>query len=274
MYDNWIPITNTNNHIISNHNKTVDNPEYFNSVLYQQFHGMLYKYVHGELVVVKVNAIMGKFNTVQYGNTMLSDGVRTLLNESGITLRGHDIVGKIDQFGREYEYSTDDFIQMKGRTYKRIRSYINNTEFTIVNGYNSDMDFITKAWSTEHNSKHQLRMLDIIKHNLDIVKISTVYSEGMMVGFSVTEPINDNYSVAIQRLINPNVKGIVKEPNFLLHYTDCINNIGKTLNLGASRDQGQDIAKRKLIPSNKKKIYRKVSAHNLTKEHYNKLKNN
>ena len=65
IYDNWKTINETNNHIISEKNLTIQYPEYFNSVVYQQFHGMKFKIINEDLVIVKVNTIMGKYNCVQ-----------------------------------------------------------------------------------------------------------------------------------------------------------------------------------------------------------------
>jgi len=273
IYKDWIAIDETNNQIIVEKNKTVKNIEYFNSVIYQQFRDMKFKIINDDLIIIKVSAIMGNYSCVQYGNTEITDETKKMLSESGITLRNHNIKGKIDQFGREYVYSTTDFVKMQGKRYKKIRTFLTNIKDTTIKvGYHSDIDNIVDLWSKEHKSKHQIKLLNIIKKNLDMVNIVTVYYKDLIVGFSIVEKINDKNVIAIQRCINPQIKGIIKEPNFLLHGADCITNQHKIINLGASRDKGQDIAKRKLIPTDKLKIYRKVSNIKLTRDIFNQLK--
>ena len=274
LLDDWTPITEHNSQILVDLNKTITDVEYFNSVVTQQNKNMMFKIIDSDIVVISVKFMMGRYTAVQYSNTEISDSTYNLLSESGITLRGRNINGVRDQFGREYTYSTNDYLKMHGKRYKKIRSFLNNLkeEITYKTGYNPEMDFLVKSWSKQNKSTHQIKLLETIKKNQELVTIVTSYYGDKIIGFSVTERINENNVIAIQRIINPQIKDIVKEPNFILHYFDCLLNPNTTINLGASRNHEIDIAKRKLIPIDKLTIFRKKSEKVITKEEFNKLK--
>jgi hypothetical protein len=103
--------------------------------------------------------------------------------------------------------------------------------------------------------------------------VQTTFYGDSVVGFSVVERLNDSYGVIVQRLINPDLSGII-EPNILLHYQDCLVHEGLELNIGGDVGlKGMRLAKRKLNPSRFIQIRRMKPFVRLTKEQWGLLKN-
>ena len=113
---------------------------------------------------------------------------------------------------------------------------------------------------------HQIKLLKIIKENLELVNITRVYYNNEIIGFSIVEKINSGNGVIIQRLINPNIKNKIIEPNILIHYYDCVNNPNMALNIGASRNKNIKLAKNKLRPDKLLRIGREITKNKLNKK--------
>ena len=86
--------------------------------------------------------------------------------------------------------------------------------------------------------------------------------------------VNKDFGVILQRLINPVKESYdLVEPNYILHYNDCLQFPDKFLNMGSSVGiKKMEVAKLKLRPCKKQYIFRLRTK--TTKEQYQTLKNN
>jgi hypothetical protein len=273
---NWNKITRKNISIISLVNKEISTVEYFNSVIYQIYSKMVFKIIRNELVICKPSSIMGNYSIIKYCNMNNTDTTDHYLLSNGVTIRGHNINGKKDKFGDEYVYNTNECIEKKGTKFNRFRNILNRYKNTYSKlGYTNEIDDIVNKWSIKNKSKHQIKLLKVIKEYLDLVTITRVYNNNNnIIGFSIIENINNKNGVIIQRLINPDIIETIIEPNILIHYHDCINNPNKYLNIGAGRTKNIKNAKHKLRPYKMLKINRKVSNIKLSKKEWFILKEN
>lgn len=276
MLSGWKIINKTHYTIINNNSKNLTDIEYFNSFIYQIYNKMAFKIFDNNLVICKPNTMMGNYNFIRYCNTNITSDINNKLLEGGFTLRGSDIKGKKDKFGDECIYCTKTCIEKKGKKFSRFRNILKRYKLHLdtiyKSGYNDDIDFVVKQWSKHNNSKHQIKLLSVIKQFLNIVNITRIYYKDQIVGFSIVEIINKNNGIIIQRLINPEIKNIIIEPNILIHYCDCLNNPNMFLNIGASRNKNIKIAKQKLKPFRFLKINRLVSKKKFTKENWSYFK--
>ena len=271
----WNKINKKNVSIICNANKKLSNVEYFNSVIYQIYSNMLFKIIRNELVICKPSSIMGNYSFIKYCNMDNTDTTNHYLLSNGVTIRGNNINGKKDKFGDEYVYNTTECIEKKGKKFNRFRNILNRYKNTYSKiGYTNEIDEVVNKWSIKNKSKHQIKLLKVIKEYLNLVTITRVYYNDIIIGFSIVENINNNNGVIIQRLINPDVINDIIEPNILIHYHDCINNPNKYLNIGAGRTKNIKNAKHKLRPCKMLKINRKVSDIKLSKKEWFIIKEN
>lgn len=278
MLYNWKLIKKEDYAIISNNLKNKYFVEYFNSFIYQIYNKMVYKIIENSLIICKPNTMMGNYNFIRYCDTNIKEDINKNLLEYGFTLRGTDIKGKKDKFGNEYIYCTKTCVEKKGKSFSRFRNILNRYKLGIDTiykiGYHEDIDNVVKKWSLMNKSKHQIKLLNTIKDHLDIVNITRIYYNNQIVGFSIVEIINKNNGIIIQRLIHPDIKSIIIEPNILIHYCDCLNNPNMFLNIGASRNKNIKIAKNKLVPFHFLRINRLTSKKKFTKEDWYYFKNN
>jgi hypothetical protein len=260
---------------LNNNCNLLDYIEFFNSKVQCINDGMYYAIINGGCYIIKPSAIMGNYSLILYSYPIKCDDsiVKELFNK-GVGLRSCKIEGTKDNFGVEYIYNTSNFIELKGSDYRRHRNIINNikTKFTI--GNNNDVADIVQNWSENKKAKHQLKLYRTILKNLNLVHITTTYYNNYPIGFSVIEKINEKYGIILQRLINPIIQAYeTKEPNYLLHYNDCIQFPNMLLNMGGCVGiKNMEIAKQKLIPEYKQIIYRQKSDTKITKQQYNIFK--
>lgn len=258
-----------------NNSYLLDYIEFFNSKVQCINDGMYYAIINGGCYIIKPSAIMGKYSLILYSYPI--KGEDTIINELlkiGIGLRSCKFKGTKDPFGMEYIYNTSEFIELKGSDYRKHRNIINNIPTSFTVGNNNDVADIVQNWSKNKKETHQLRLYKTILKNLDLVHITTTYYNNIPIGFSVIEKINEKYGIILQRLINP-IKYTyeTKEPNFLLHYNDCIQFPNMSLNMGGCVGiKNMEIAKQKLNPRYKQTIYRQKALLKITKEQYNLFK--
>tara|TARA_X000000950_G_scaffold159369_2_gene195209 strand:+ start:2877 stop:3719 length:843 start_codon:yes stop_codon:yes gene_type:complete len=276
MLFNWKLINKEDHTIISNNIKNKYFVEYFNSFIYQIYNKMVYKIIDDSLIICKPNTMMGNYNFIRYCDTNIKEDINKKLLDYGFTLRGTDIKGKKDKFGDECIYCTKTCVEKKGKSFSRFRNILNRYKLGIDTmykiGYHEDVDNVVKKWSLINKSKHQIKLLNIIKHYLDLVNITRIYYKNQIVGFSIVEIINKNNGIIIQRLIHPDIKSIIIEPNILIHYCDCLNNPNMFLNIGASRNKNIKIAKNKLVPFHFLRINRLTSKKKFTKNDWDYFK--
>ena len=272
MLTKWKKITTQDIDLIKTKNKELKTVEYFNSIIYQIYNRMLYKIINNNLVICKPISIMGKYNIIQYCNLNISNDINKQLIESGITLRGHHIKGVKDKFGDEYIYDTNIAIKKQGKRFSRFRNILRRYTCKVYSGFHKDIEMVVFNWSKENDSTHQIKLLNIIKQHLDLVNITRVYFNGEIIGFSIVEIINKRNGVIIQRLINPNIKTTIIEPNILIHFHDCVNNPNMMLNIGASRNKNIKLAKNKLRPDKLLRIGRETSKKKLNRDDWCLLK--
>lgn len=266
MLLNWKKIKKEDVELVKKYNKKLKTVEYFNSIIYQMYNKMAYKLIDNYLVICKPIAIMGNFNIIHYCNLNIPNEIEKNLLNSGITLRGHHIKGVKDKFGDEYIYFTNNAIQKEGKRFSKFRNILRRYSCKYYSGFHKDVDMVVCGWSKENGSKHQIKLLKIIKENLDLVNITRVYYNGEIIGFSIVEKINSGNGVIIQRLINPNIKDKIVEPNILIHYYDCVNNPNMAINIGASRNKNIKLAKNKLRPDKLLRIGRKITKNKLNRK--------
>jgi hypothetical protein len=240
---------------------------------------MYFKFIDGELVICKPNVMGGNYSFVRYCSCENKISIKNKLLDFGFTLRGSDIIGGIkDKFGDECIYNSDECIKLQGKSFSRFRNILKRYKIfedtVFYSGYNIDIDVVAQNWATENNSKHQLKLLKVIKNNLDLVNITRIYYKTKIIGFSVIEILNNHHGIIIQRLINPDIKAIIIEPNILIHFCDCYNNPSMLLNIGASRNKNLKVAKDKLRPHSFLKIRRIISKIKPKKKHLEYFKNN
>ena len=278
MLTQWKLINNNDQTLIRSVLKNNTDIEYFNSFIYQMYNKMVYKIIDDELVICKPNAMMGNYNFIRYCNSNNSDAVKQKLRNSGFTLRGCDINGKKDKFGEECIYYTNECNEKKGKKFARFRNILKRYNFStdtiFKSGYSEDIEHVVRKWSLLKKSKHQIKLLELIKKNLGLLNITRVYYKNIIVGFSIIEIINKNNGIIIQRLINPDIMDTIIEPNILIHYCDCQNNPNMFLNIGASRNKNIKIAKQKLKPYKLLKINRQVSKKKFIKNDWIYFKQN
>ncbi len=262
------------NYLIQHHN-SLDYVEFFNSKIQCINDGMYYSIIDNGCYIVKPSAIMGKYSLILYSYPINAD--KYIINElyiNGISIRSCKIKGVKDPFGEEYIYDTNDFIKLDGSDFRKHRNIINNTKVKVVNGINNDIATIVENWSNNKGEKHQIKLYKTILKHLDLVNITTTYYNNVPIGFSVIETLNKKYGIILQRLINPIKEAFeTKEPNFILHYNDCIQFPDMLLNMGGCGGlKNMEVAKRKLKPFQKQTIYRQKSDFKITKQQYNLFK--
>jgi len=275
MFTQFKPIDSYCINYLIQHQNSLDYIEFFNSKVQCINDGMYYSIIDNGCYIVKPSAIMGKYSLILYSYPInASQNIINELFNNGVGIRSCKITGTKDQFGQEYIYNTNDFINLDGSKFRKHRNIINNTKTNIVNGINNDVATIVENWSNNKGEKHQIKLYKTILKHLELVNITTTYYNNIPIGFSVIEKINDKYGIILQRLINPIKESIeTKEPNFLLHYNDCIQFPNMLLNMGSCVGlKNMEIAKQKLNPCHKQTIYRQKSQIKITKQQYNLFK--
>jgi len=232
---------------------------------------MLYKIVNNVVFVAKKSAIMGNYSMILYNKPFDYIGDYSEFLEAGISIRNNYIEGKKDHFGVEYVYDCDSNLRMEGSQYRRHRNAIKRYSPTYEMGNNEQVSKIVYKWSENNKSVHQIKLYKTICHNLNLVDVTRIYVNKCMIGFSVVEHLNDGYGIIVQRLINPEIKGIT-EPNILIHYIDCQIHRGMLLNMGGCGGlKNLEFAKRKLNPKNTLQINRIQTKNKLTQKQYIKI---
>ena len=269
MLKGWKKITKDDIELIKDRNKNIEIIEYFNSIICQMYGKMMYKEMNNELLICKGSTIMGNYSLINYGNMGNSKEMRDELSAGGITLRGHEIKGRKDKFGNEYIYDTNKCIEMEGVEFKRFRKVMTRYKNKIKyeTGYKDDMDELILKYPV-----HQNKFFDFIRQYLDMVKITRIYYEGNLLGFSIVENINKRNGIIIQELINHECG--IHDASYLVHYYNCLNNKSRCLNAGGVRTKEIKFAKNKLRPSKLLTIRRIIPEVRLTKEDWQKLKRN
>ena len=192
---------------------------------------------------------------------------------AGFTLRGSKLGTEPDFYGLEYVYSCDEAVAMSGSKWTRHRNAIRRFPTEVQLGPSYEMQELTRAWSACNGSVHQNRLLKSIFALHRNLHITRTYIGSTLLGFSVVDMLTPTYGVILQRLANPRIKGVT-EPSILLHYNDCVQFKGCTLNIGSSMNlKGLDFAKRKLNPSRTIQIFRSVAARKISKSDYDLLGN-
>lgn len=255
--------------------KNIDYIEFFNSKIQCINDGMYYSIIDGGCYIIKPSAIMGNYSLILYSYPINPN--KNIINElfnNGVGLRSCKITGTNDPFGKEYIYNTDKFIKLEGSIFRKHRNIINNIETEIILGNSNDVADIVDNWSNKKGEKHQIKLYRTILKHLNSVHITTTYHNKIPIGFSIIEKINDKYGVILQRLINPIEKAYeTKEPNYLLHYNDCVQFPNMLLNMGGCGGiKNMEIAKEKLMPEYKQTIFRQKSEIKITKQQYNLFK--
>lgn len=255
-----------------NKNKDISVPQYYDSHIVQMNARMVILKKKEGHIVYKLSPTMGYYNVIRY----CSHGVDISkeLTRRGVTLRGAEVSGVKDNFGSEFIYNTNNFIEAKGAKYSRVRNVLNKYQDSISIDYvfNDDIVKVAEDWSKKSQSKHQLKLLKLVYEMKDNLSISTIYIGGEAIGYSVVEKINEYCGVIVQRLINPNIISKYKEPNILIHYGDCFRHPDMLLNIGAGRSKNISVAKQKLVPEVMLPIYRNVSETIVSKDEYYHIK--
>ena len=261
MLKGWKKINTEDIEMLRKMNENIEVIEYFNSIICQMYSRMMYKIIDKELVICKGSTIMGNYSIVKYGNMNNSDEVKNKIKESGITLRGYDIEGKKDKFGDEYVYDTDECVKMAGEKYKRFRKVLSRygKKITYKTGYDEEIEYLILKYPN-----HQKKLFNFIKKYLNMVKITRIYYNKELLGFSIVENINKKNGIIIQELINHDCG--IHDASYLIHYYNCKNNEGKYLNAGGVRIKGIRFAKNKLRPVKLLTIRRVISDRRLTKK--------
>jgi hypothetical protein len=275
MLTQFKPIDNICLEFLTKHHNSLDYIEFFNGKIQCINDGMYYAIINGGCYIIKPSAIMGKYSLILYSYPINAD--KNIINElfsNGVGLRSCKIKGTKDPFGQEYIYNTNSFIKLEGSQFRRHRNIIKNIKTDVVIGNNNDIADIVENWSNNKGEKHQIKLYRTILKQLNKVIITTSYFKNVPIGFSVIEKINDKYGVIVQRLINPIEQAFeTKEPNYLLHYNDCIQMPNMLLNMGGCGGlKNMEIAKQKLIPEYKQTIYRQKSEVKINKTQYNLFK--
>jgi len=266
MLKGWKKITDEDIGNILKYNLTLDTVEYFNSIIYQIYSKMIYKYVDDKLIIAKASAIMGTYSIIKFfGDNTLND----YLLENKFTLRGHDIKGKNDKFGDEYIYDTTDCINLIGSKYNTFRKALSKykNRIKIENGFHDDIYEILKLYPN-----HQSKLFKLIIECPYLVTVTRVYIDNQILGFSIVENINAYNGIIIQELFNKDMG--VRYASYIVHYCNCLNNKSKMLNAGGSRNKNIKFAKDKLRPSKLLKIKRIISSNKLTRDEWFYLRDN
>lgn len=279
IISNWRKVTNESDFTTFYNN--IDIAEYFNSVVYAQHSGFYYKIEDDILYFIKPVFNFNRYTLTLYTKPICKNNNDINLDifiDNGVSVRGDINIGTRDAFGKECVYDCDEFVKMSGSSFRkhrnRLKDYItNNNDYTTIYGDNDDVVNIIDKWGILKGNKSQKKLYKHILANLDKCVITTTYHKGIPLGFSVVEKINDKNGIIIQRLLNYDYDGVI-EPNLILHYNDCINNKGKLLNIGASRNKGIKISKEKLRPKLYLDIRRKRTNVIISKDEYNSFKNN
>lgn len=266
MLKGWKKITHDDVEKILKYNLTLDTVEYFNSIIYQIYSKMIYKEINNKIVIAKASAIMGTYSIIKFfGDNTLNES----LLENKFTLRGHDIKGKNDKFGDEYIYNTNQCIKLEGSKFypfrKALSKYKNRVK--IENGFHDDIYEILKLYPS-----HQTKLFKFIIEYPYLVTVTRVYIDNQILGFSIVENINANNGIIIQELFNKDMG--VRYASYIVHYCNCLNNKGKLLNAGGSRNKNIKFAKNKLRPCKLLKIKRLVTNNKLTRDEWFYLRDN
>ena len=277
----WTKITN--GHTFKEYYSNIDVAEYFNSLIYAQHSKIYFKIIDGILFFAKPVFNFNTYTITIYTNPIslkTNDVVEeSLLRDfvdNGFAIRGNYEGGVQDKFGGEFIYDCDEFVAMEGSRYSNLRHrmkpyFKNHKDYNISYGDNQDIAAIIDYWCNLKNNYSQKRLYETILKNQEKCLIATTYLREKPIGFSVFESINHKNSIAIQRLINYESLQ-VGEPNFILHYHDCLLNKGKLLNTGGSRTSEIKVAKEKLRPIFLLDVRRIKSTTKITKEDYTLIK--
>ena len=256
-------------------NNYLKDVEFYHSITQCINDGMYFKNIGGVVCIVKPSSIMGNFSLINYCHP-LGEIDYTCFIENGISIRNSKIEkGEKDAYGCEYIYDTTQYINMVGGGYERHRRVVRNAKgVTYVKGVNNDIADIVEKWSANKKESHQMKLLKTILKNQKHLNITTTYSNGIAIGFSVIEVLNKANGIILQRLINPIKESYdLVEPNYILHYNDCLQFPDTFLNMGSCVGiKTMEVAKLKLKPCKKQYIFRVKTKTN--KEQYQTLKNN
>ena len=256
-------------------NNYLEDIEFYHSITQCINDGMYFKNIGGVVCITKASSIMGGFSLINCCHPLGEIDYKCFL-ANGITVRNSKVTkGEKDLYGCEYIYDTTQYINMVGGGYERHRRVLRNAKgVTYVNGVNNDIADIVEKWSANKKESHQIKLLKTILKNQKHLKITTTYKGDVAIGFSVIEMVNKDNGIILQRLINPVKESYdLVEPNFILHYNDCLQFPDKFLNMGSSVGiKKMEVAKLKLKPCKKQYIFR--LRRKTTKLQYQTLKNN
>tara|TARA_R110001606_G_scaffold170267_1_gene315675 strand:+ start:1568 stop:2383 length:816 start_codon:yes stop_codon:yes gene_type:complete len=259
-------LVSSNIDIVKKYNTQITTPQYFHSIIYQIYSKFYYK-EYGGLIVARKSAIMGNYNLMAYCLYPITAKTEEELHTHKFSLRGTKLFHSNNTDYVEYIYDTQQYPAIQGKQFARMRNMIKRFPTTCETGYHKDIDEVVNAWSKDTKTKHQRKLWRVIKQHLTNVSIllTRCYWEGQIVGFSCVENIG-NGGVIIMRLIHPDIKKKIKEPNLLIHYWDCCNNTG-LLNIGMARSKEIKTAKLKLRPVKTLQYYKYVrdKENNLTR---------
>jgi len=256
------------------YHKNIDYVDFFNSKV-QCLNEQMYYSIHaGGLYICKVSNIMGQYSIILYTYPVGNDSNIQLLKSKGISIRSSLIAGQKDSFGQEYLYNADKFVQMQGPEFRYHRNILKRFKTTFEEGNSEHVADIVENWTKIRGEKHQLKLYKTVLNNLNLLHITTTFYNGTPIGFSIVEKINDKFGIILQRLINPTGAAYeTKEPNFLLHFNDCIQHKNMVLNMGSCVGiKNMQVSKDKLIPENMQTINRQKGDIKITKDFFEYFK--
>jgi len=182
----------------------------------------------------------------------------------------HTILNK-KVIGYEYFYSTDDWIDLKGSSFKSIRKEINHFQkehnFKILDKYPKKkiIEFINN-WAEEKRKKEAKQLTKSLfeqelKESIENIKILETYGhkaifleeDGKLLSFSIFIHLFDNCWVA---LTQKTIHGLQGLPQFLHHLKSKVMGPGQIFATGAeAQDPNLKAFKESLRPCNVKPIY-------------------
>ena len=257
------------------YNEAVRVPEYYHSIIAQINAKFYYNIINDELLLCRPVAIMGQWSLMAYILYPFTQDIDNKFTQRGLHLPYATEPKKKDYF--EYIYDTESTIKLVGKQFTRFRNMLKRYSTYAECGYDNDVLEVVEAWSKLKKSKHQLKLLKIINKYISVVdiNITRVYCEksDRIIGFSIVERVGQ-HGIIIQRLINPEIKDLILEPNLIIHYWDCVKNSNlKLLNIGAGRNSAIKVAKEKLRPSQKIQYWKAARSIAPTREEWYKFKN-
>jgi hypothetical protein len=225
MLTGWKNIDENCLNLMLEFHKKLDFIEFYHSKIYCINDGFFYKVINNGLYIIKTSCISGNYSLMLYSYPLNNDDAINSLNDCGVTIRNSKTQGEPNGYGCEYLYDTTKYLNCEGSEYRKHRNIIKRYKTTFINGNSNDVADVVQNWSDNKKEKHQIKLYKTILKHLKLVNITTTYYKEKPIGISITEKINDKFGIICQRLINPIQEAYeTKEPNFLLHYNDCLQN--------------------------------------------------